>query len=228
MPCSVVTSAVPRAARAPTTSAYDRWVCTTAGRSGVRRARSVATEARSPWSGPNGPRTVAPPRAGGRHGPAGSRTTSRQPGMPGAGDVEGVPATPPRSPTGSAHRAVGRGRSEPLLQPLEGGPEALAVVDVALPDLGDEADAGASSRRAAGPAPPVDLAVADLHALAVDAGGVDEVQVLGVRRRAGRSRRRTTCRRSSRPAWSATRRAQPAVVGRAKSAVSRGSTNRLQ
>ena len=59
-------------------SAYDRWVCTTRGRSRSTRAAQRPQRGTRPWSGPNGASTTAPParRSSSASGPGGHRTTT--------------------------------------------------------------------------------------------------------------------------------------------------------
>src|SRR5438552_18948895 len=83
------------------------------------------------------------------------------------------------------------GGSEPLLQALQRDPETFAVVDMTLPDLGDEAGVGRDPGQVGGQPGEVDVALPDLEALAVDSGGVDDVQVSdGVAEDAGEVRQR--------------------------------------
>ncbi len=53
---------------------------------------------------------------------------------------------------------------EPRFESVQGGPEALAVVDVALPDLGDEGRRRTQPVQLCGDGGPVDFALADLDA----------------------------------------------------------------
>ena len=81
-----------------------------------------------------------------------------------------------------ASSAVGRTRlAEPSLQAIEGGPERFAAVAVAHPDLWNEAGIRTVAMEVLRSHRPVDVALADLHALAVHSRGIHEMKVVGVK-----------------------------------------------